>query len=189
MYRAKNEFYGANCANAKAGPMSHKLRKMTLPVLLAGLAAVVVAPPAEANRGNSPTTTTTQPGYVPPPQYGENVVLPAEPDPYANPVIAPTVVPVDLPAVTDPGAGDAGDGDRLAPAPSDGATVLDRTETRPEPANDGVFMGGILSRTGAETLPMARAGLAALALGAGLLILARRRRVGATSAIQDPEWM
>jgi hypothetical protein len=164
--------------------MSHKLRKMiTFPVLLAGLAAVVLAPPAEANRGSNPTTTTTQPGYVPPPQYGENPDV-AVPDPYANPVIAPTVVPVDLPVAGDPGAGDAGDGDRLAPAPSDGTTVLDSTETRPapQPTNDGGFMGGILSRTGAETLPLARAGLAVLALGMGLVALSRRRRVDAPLA-------
>src|SRR5688500_17133619 len=133
--------------------MSHKLLKLTLPVLVAGLAAVLLAPPAEANRGNNPTTTTTQPGYVPPPQYGQTQPnIPDEPNPYANPVIAPTVVPVDLPAVTDPGAGEAGDGNLLGPAPSDGATVLDRSETRPD---DEGFMGGILSRTGAETLPLA----------------------------------
>ena len=162
--------------------MSHKLRKMILPVLLAGLAAVVSAPPAEANRG---TTTTTRPDYVPPPQYGQNPnpVLPDEPNPYANPVITPTVVPVDLPAVTDPGAGQAGDGNPLAPAPTDGTTVLDRSETRPgpQPADDEGFMGGILSRTGAETLPLARAGMAALALGLGLVVLARRRRADTAS--------
>lgn len=166
--------------------MGTKLRKTTLAVLLAGLAAVLLAPPAEANRG-TPTTTTTQPGYVPPPQYGQNPhpVIPDEPDPYANPVVAPTtVVPVDLPAVTDPGAGLAGGGDRLGPAPIDGAAVLDQSDTRPEPpaSGGGGFVGGILSRTGAETLPLARAGLAALALGIGLIVLARRRRVDAASA-------
>ena len=169
--------------------MTHKFRKLTLPVLLAGLAAVLLAPPAEANRGNTTTTTTTRPGYVPPPQYGQNPfpVLPDEPNPYAgNPTIDQTVVPVELPAVTnpDPGAGLAGGGEPLGPAPSDGATVLDRTVTRPEPqpANDGGFMGGILSRTGSETLPLARAGLAAVALGVGLVVLARRRRVDPSSA-------
>lgn len=167
--------------------MGLKLRKMTLAALLAASAAVLLAPPAEANRGNG-TTTTTQPDYVPP--YGQNPQpeLPDEPDPYAspvdNPVVAPTVVPVDLPAVTDPDAGLAGGGDRLAPAPADTPTVLDESETAPDtgPANGGGAIGGILSRTGAETLPLARAGLAALALGAGLLVLARRRRVDAASA-------
>jgi hypothetical protein len=160
--------------------MGTKLRKMTCAVLLSGLAAVLMAPPAEANRGNG-TTTTTEPDYVP--SYGQNPhpELPVEPNIYDNPVVAPTVVPVDLPAVTDPNAGLAGDGDRLGP--SDGATVQDGSETRPDaPVNDGGFMGGILSRTGAETLPLARAGLAVLALGVGLIVLARRRRIDAASA-------
>jgi hypothetical protein len=160
---------------------------MTLGVLIAGSAAVLMAPPAEANRGNG-TTTTTEPSYVPP--YGQNPhpELPDEPDPYANPVenpvAAPTVVPVDLPATTGPDAGEAGAGDRLGPAPSDAPTVQDGSKTRPEatPAKDGGFIGGILSRTGAETLPLARAGLGALALGVGLVILARRRGADAASA-------
>jgi len=156
--------------------MGTKLRKITLSVLLVGAAAVMVAPPAEANRGNG-TTTTTQPGYVPP--YGQETELPDEPDPYANPVVAP-VVPVDLPAVTDPNAGLAGGGDLLGPAPTTD-DVQGESSTRPTPENDG-FMGGILSRTGAETLPLARAGLAALALGIGLVVVARRRRVDAASA-------
>lgn len=159
--------------------MGTKLRKMTLAVLVAASAAVFMASPAEANRGTG-TTTTTRPDYVPP--YGQvEPELPDEPDPYANPVdnpvVAPTVVPVDLPAVTDPNAGLAGEGDRLGPAPSDAPTVVDGSETRPQPADDGGgVINGILSRTGAETLPLARAGLAALALGIGLLVLARRRR-------------
>jgi len=163
--------------------MGTKLRKMTLAVLLAGSTAVLVAPPAEANRGNG-TTTTTEPSYVPP--YGQNAhpELPDEPNPYANPadnpVVAPTVVSVDLPAVTDPNAGLAGEGDRLGPAPSDTPTVEGGSTTHPEPANNGGF-GGILSRTGAETLPLARAGVAVLALGIGLVVLARRRRVDAAS--------
>lgn len=165
--------------------MGAKLRNLALSLVIGGLAAVVVAPPAQANRGNNPTTTTTQPGYVPVPQYGQNpVVLPDE-DPYAPvPVVEPTVVPVDLPVVTDPGAGLAGDGEPLAPAPSgDSPQVLDRSEVRPEsePAPNDGFMGGILSRTGAETLPLARAGLAAVALGLGLVVLARRRGADAAS--------
>jgi hypothetical protein len=43
--------------------------------------------------------------------------------------------------------------------------------TEPEPPKPG-----ILSRTGAETMPLVRGGLAALVLGAGLVVLARRRR-------------
>ncbi len=167
--------------------MGTKLRKMTLSALLAGLAAVTLAPPAEANRGNG-TTTTTEPAYVPPPQYGENPnpELPDEPDPYANPVenpvVVPTVVPVELPAVTDPGAGLAGGGtplDAVGPRTEPGVHEDVRAEAPAE--KDGIF-GGILSRTGAETLPLARAGLAALALGLGLIVLARRRRSDVASA-------
>lgn len=162
--------------------MSAKLRNLTLSLLVAGLASAVLAPAAEANRGNGgSTTTTTRSGYVPP--YGQPTDLPDEPDPYANPVVAPTVVPVDLPAVVDPGVGQAGDGYPLAPAPMTDS-VLPVSETRPPvqaPSDDGSF-NGILSRTGAESLPLARAGVASLALGIGLVVLARRRRVDAASA-------
>ena len=166
--------------------MGIKLRKMTVTALLAGSAVMLVAGPAEANRGNG-TPPTTEPAYVP--GYGQNPhpEIPDEPDPYANPVdspvVAPTVVPTDLPAVTDPNAGLAGGGDRLGPAPGDGSTVLDESKSRPGATpKDGGFVGGILSRTGAETLPLARAGLAAFALGLGLMVLARRRRADAASA-------
>lgn len=153
--------------------MRNKLHKLVASTLLVGVAALLLAPPAEANRGG-PTTTTTEPSYVPP-QYGQNPhpVIEPEVDPYAP--VNTTILGVELgglPVVTDPGAGDAGDGDRLAPAPTD--SVLAGEVTRPKteaPSNPG----GILSRTGAETMPLARAGLAALALGAGLVLLARRR--------------
>jgi hypothetical protein len=165
--------------------MGNKLRKLTLSVVLAGLAAVLLAAPADASREPHPTTTTTEPAYVPPPKYGQNPhpELPAEPDPYAgSPGVAPTVVPVDLPAVgTDPGAGLAGGGLPLDQAPT---AVLGTTDTRPEvkaPSKDSGAIGGVLSRTGAETLPLVRAGLAALALGAGRIVLARRRRADAAS--------
>src|SRR5947207_11960593 len=73
----------------KAGQMGIKLRKMTVAVLVAGSVAVLVAAPAEANRGNG-TTTTTEPAYVPP--YGHNA-HPEVPDqnPYGNPVENPVV--------------------------------------------------------------------------------------------------
>jgi hypothetical protein len=161
--------------------MGAHLRKLTISALLAGLAAVLVAPPAEANRG-VPTTTTTS-GYVPPPQYG-GITEVHEEDPYgAAPTAEPTVVPVDFPAQTDPGLGQAGGGEPLGPAPVTN-DVLAGTDTRPEveaPKNDG-FFGGVLSRTGAETLPLARAGIAAIALGIGLVALARRRRIDGASA-------
>lgn len=165
--------------------MGARLRHLTLALLVGGLAAAVVAPPAHANRGSNPTTTTTtQPGYVPPPQYGQDPQVLPEENPYAPaPVVESTVVPVELPAVIDPGAGPAGGGDPLAPAPSaENPDVLDRAEAPPEAAPGDGFMGGILSRTGAETLPLARAGLAALVLGAGLLALARCRRTESASA-------
>ena len=66
--------------------MGDKLRKLTIAVLLAGSAAVLVAAPAEASREPKPTTTTTtEPSYVPPPKYGQNPhpVLPEEQNPYA----------------------------------------------------------------------------------------------------------
>jgi hypothetical protein len=159
--------------------MGTKLRKVTLSVLLAGLAAVLVASPAGANRGDNPsTTTTTEPSYVPP--YGQNPHpdLPDEPDPYANPGDAPTVVPVDLPTVVNPGpgAGLAGGGEPHDPVTGpDISGGSDRQPNAKAPSNDG-FLGGVLSRTGAESLPLARAGLGALALGIGLVVLARRRR-------------
>lgn len=161
--------------------MGAKLRNLTLSLLAASLAAAVWATPAEANRGNNPTTTTTQPGYVPPPQYGQNPFpeLPDEPNPYAEVPVEPTVLPVDIPAVTDPGAGLAGDGDRLNPAPIEAPAFAPQVEAAPQ--NDS-FMNGILSRTGAESLPLARAGLAALTLGVGLVVLTRRRRIDAASA-------
>ena len=162
--------------------MGANLRKLTISAVLAGLAAVLVAPPAEANRGG-PTTTTTTTGYVPAPQYGGVIDLPDQ-NPYAGaPTVEPTVVPVELPAQTDPGLGLAGGGEPLAPAPVTNS-VLAGTDTRPEveaPKNDA-FFGGVLSRTGAETLPLARAGIAAIALGIGLVALARRRRIDGASA-------
>src|SRR5438105_12552001 len=116
-------------------PMGKKLRKVTLSVLLAGSAAVLLAQPANASREAHPTTTTTEPSYVPPPQYGQNPhpVIPDEPDPYAgSPGVAPTIVPVELPAVvTDPGAGLAGGGEPLGPAPTPEADRRGRADTRP----------------------------------------------------------
>jgi hypothetical protein len=165
--------------------MGEKLRRATLAVLVAASAALVFAAPAEASREPKPTTTTTtQPNYVPPPKYGQNPhpVLPDEPNPYAG--ATPPVVPVVLPQVTAPGdQGDqnAGDNSGRGTAPAD--NVLGDTDARsavPAPSSGG-GIGGVLSRTGANTLPLVRAGLAALTLGAGLMILSRRRRAGASA--------
>ena len=166
--------HDAEWTSLKDGLMGAKLRKLTLSVLVAGSAALLFAPPAEANRGIPTTTTTT--GYVPPPTFGEEPQgLPEE----GNPVTA--VVPVELPAITDPGAGLAGGGDSLGPAPTADPVVLDQTQSRPAPSDEGGVIGGILSRTGAETLPLARAGLGAVTLGFGLVVLARRRRTETVS--------
>lgn len=155
--------------------MGANLRKLTISALAAGLAAVLMtAPAAQANRGTGTTTTTV--GYVPPPVD--------VPQPTTQTPVEPTVVPVDLPTVSDPGTGVAGGGEQLAPAPSSD-NVLAGSEERPvvqqAADSEGIF-GGVLSRTGAETLPLARAGLGAIALGIGLVMLARRRRAEATSA-------
>jgi hypothetical protein len=170
--------------------MGDKLRKLALAVLLAGSAAALFAAPAGAMREPKPTTSsTTEPSYVPPPKYGQNPhpVLPDEPDPYAG--STPPVVPVVLPQViTDPGSpaspGDQNAGDNSGRGVAPGDKVLGETENHSAaPSNGGGgFIGGVLSRTGANTLPLVRAGLAALTLGAGLLILARRRRAGGASA-------
>lgn len=166
--------------------MGAKLRKAVVSVLVAGSAIAIWAPSADARRNVPTTTTTTEPNYVPPPQYGQNPYpqLPAEPDPYAGETTTlPTVVTVDLPAVTDPGAGLAGDGTPLGPVAGTDE-VLEDSDSRPEaePAKGGGFFPGALSRTGAETMPLARAGLAAIALGLGFVVLARRRRVDTASA-------
>src|SRR5687767_3348468 len=54
--------------STKAGLMGHKLRKGILSALLAGLAAVVMAPSADAARRTPPTTEP--PSYVPDDTYG-----------------------------------------------------------------------------------------------------------------------
>jgi len=97
-------------------------------------------------------------------------------------------VPVVLPQVTtNPGVspGDQNAGDNSAKGVAPGDSVLGQTDTQPAspaPSSHAGVLGGVLSRTGANTLPLVRAGLAALALGGGLLILARRRKAGSQSA-------
>jgi hypothetical protein len=53
-------------------------------------------------------------------------------------------------------------------------TVFGEVLTEPEAV--APVKGGVLSRTGAETMPLVRDGLAALALGVGFVALTRRRR-------------
>jgi hypothetical protein len=156
--------------------MNDKLRKVLISTLLAGLATIVPTAPALANRSN-PTPPNT--GYVPPPKYGQDPEPFAAEDPYGAAPGDSTVVPVVLPeVVTDPGTDVLGDNEgRLGPAdPTPAAAPSENGST------GGQVAGGILSRTGAETVPLARAGLAAIALGVGLFLLARRRRVDGASA-------
>src|SRR5687767_4058700 len=101
--------------------MRNKLHKLVASTLLVAAAALMLASSAEANRG--PTTTATPtPSYVPP-QAEQNPTV----DVGAG-TVEPAIVPVDLggvaPGVTDPGAGEAGVGNRLAPAPADTPIVL-----------------------------------------------------------------
>jgi len=170
--------------------MSNKLCRVIFSTLLAASVAVLAAQPAEARRSPPPPE---QPGYVPP--YGGNPEIEPEPDPYApgpavtpnTPVDTPTVVPVVLggtetqPEISpDPGLDPAGGGQTLHPAPADNLQVLAGTDTRPnvKPAQP---VTGVIVNTGAETLPLARAGLAALALGVGIVLLARRRQDSASA--------
>lgn len=186
--------------------MSDKLRKVILSALLAGLAAVLSVPPAGARRGEPPTTTTTV-GYVPPREYGQDPFPDGEvhnPHDDNLPGVTPTTVPVVLgEVVTDPGAGPSGGGETLGPTtdgtPTAVPVVLGEVITDPgaDPSGGGSVgvselvarhevedpsRGGVLSRTGSETMPLVRAGLAALALGGGLVVLGRRRRADVASA-------
>ena len=164
--------------------MGTELRKLTLPMFLAGLAAMVLAPPADAARGNH-SPTTTEPRYVPGPQYGQNPFpeIDPEPDPYGAPQVTPIVVPVDLGgSVTDrQGADDggldpAGSGHDLSPAPADTASGRKtRSDSKTRPAVQSA-QRGVFAATGAETLLLARVGLVALTLGIGLVMLSRRRK-------------
>ena len=114
-----------------------------------------------------------------------------EPDIFGGaPGVTPTIVPVDLGGVvtdpqvaTGPGPGDpSGSGEISSPAAGGavaGSDVLAESQTRPEVQ---AARAGVFARTGAETKPLVRAGLAALALGVGLVVLGRRRRADAPSA-------
>ena len=141
--------------------MSNKVRKMVFSVLLGSLAVVVVAPPAQANRGN----------YVPPTQETQT------PDEEETDVLG-SVIEVQLPAVNDPEVDTSGGGvpaplvPQTNPVSGDVATPAVATPDV-APASEAAPS---LPRTGAVILPLARAGLAVLTLGLGLVMVARRRR-------------
>jgi hypothetical protein len=164
--------------------MGTKLRTAILSTLLAGLAAtaVLVAPVAEARRGPT-TTTTTVPSYVPPIEnpYDD----PSEDFTFESPFEDPSQDPLDDSdtlggVLTDPSADPAGSGDVARPAPGDTPAIepVSLPVSGTHPGAEDRSRGGILSRTGAETMPLVRAGLAAVALGGGLGVLGRRRRAG-----------
>lgn len=169
--------------------MGNKLRRIALSAtLLAGLAAMLLAPPAEAKRD---TTTTTEPQYVPP--IEEPYDGGSDDDPFESPFEDPVEDPVEDPAedgedvggvVIDPGADPAGGGETARPAPGEAPAIqpVSLPQSGASPALEDQSRGGILSKTGAETLALVRAGLAALALGGGLILLGRRRRGGVPSA-------
>ena len=161
--------------------MGPKVRKILLSTLLGALAAGLVATPAVAQRDT--------PDYVPP-QYDDD---PGDPGfefqpPFEDPDVAPKVVPVVFPevfseVVTDPGAGPSGGGETGQSAPAtDPAAMSDGTAAPEAQSAGGSVRGGILSRTGSEAMPLVRVGLAAIALGGGLVFLGRRRRAGVISA-------
>lgn len=173
--------------------MGRELRHIVLALVLAGSAAVLAAP-AEARRSTGTTATTKpEPGYVP----------------AGNPGSSPTTIPVDFPDggpfFPPGGSGFPQFGPPVGPAPRPGdgaprAPVPDAPyEPLPllgEPSAGSRDPAGqpdeqplrrrnledLLSRTGAETTPLARAGLAALALGGGLIVLGRRRRADGTTS-------
>jgi hypothetical protein len=160
--------------------MGPKRRKVIVSALLAGVAALLVAPPAEARRETPPTTGP--PSYVP--SYDD----PSEDFSFESPFEDPsegsendeTLAGI----LTDPGVEDQGDGGTGRPTPDVTPTTAPvvLAQLGNPPGAEDRSRGGVLSNTGAETLPLVRAGLAALALGGGLVVLGRRRRAGAASA-------
>lgn len=171
--------------SVKAELMGLKLRKLMLSTLVAGLAALPLASPAGAERRN-PTTTTTEPQYVPPVE--EPYDGGSDDDPFVSPFEDPSEDPSEdgvtlVEVLTDLGADPAGGGGTGRPAPGDVPAIepVGLPQTGSSPPVEDPKRGGVLSDTGSETLPLVRAGLAALALGGGLVVLSRRRRAGVAS--------
>lgn len=184
-----------------------KLHRLCLLLLLAGATAGLAAPPALANRGEPPTTVTTKPRpttttVTRPPNYvpaGTPGTPPTTLDvdfpedfgrPFAGGPLPPGPMPVSRPPA--PGPSIAGPSVREpdwtsepGPLPSDlDADPAGKGRSRDSAGAEDTptprsLIGGILSRTGAETGPLVRAGLSALTLGVGLVLATRRRRADA----------
>jgi hypothetical protein len=167
------------------------LRRVAVMLLFAGSVAVLAAPPSAARRAEPPTTVTTKapqpttttrpPLYVPAdtpdsPPTTVHVVFPGRPDRDGEPLPAsPPFAP--LPSPTPFSPPDVSDEPLPRPTQPGARPEVVEPVDRSEPAPPRRLpFGDILTRTGAETMPLARVGLAAVALGAGLLFMSRRRR-------------
>lgn len=169
--------------NNASPDMGHKIRTVLASGLVAGLLAVLTAAPAEANRG----------GYVPPRDGNPPVTVPVdledeeieevedagtEPsgagvDVSPGVEVSPGIEEVDteIQVGADPSINSAGDGAAVDTAGEQTPAAVERPRG-----------GGILSKTGADSLGLVRAGLAAVTLGAGLVLLGRRRRAAGSAA-------
>jgi hypothetical protein len=173
------------------------VRNLSRAVLVAGVAGALAASPVEARRSQEPSTTSSTkrpPGYVPAATPGappttitvdfsdgpdDDHAFPGGPDndhAFPRPPIGPRPTsgapPADPPWI---------DGERVprqsdSTSPPEEPVTGPEREQRTEPRSDRAPLGGILSRTGAQTMPLVRTGFATLALGGGLVILTRRRR-------------
>jgi hypothetical protein len=151
--------------------------------IVAGLLALLTAaPPAEADRGN--TTTTTEPEYVPQGSGNPPVTIPVdleeEEEDGEDPETDPSGTGVDVSPGTEenPAVQIGGAGDTTGGAPAADPSSADQNPSAVERPRGG----GILSKTGADSLALVRTGLAAVALGAGLVLLGRRRRAAGSAA-------
>ena len=171
---------GRNMKNASSD-MGHKIRTVLTSGLVAGLLAVLAAP-AEANRG----------GYVPPRDNNPPVTIPVdledeEIEEGEDPETDPSGAGVDVsPSVEEVDPGIQVDGIQVgadpAIVPAGDNLAVDAAGEQAPAAVERPRGGGILSKTGADALGLVRAGLAAVTLGAGLVLLGRRRRAAGSAA-------
>lgn len=132
------------------------LRKLAAALLLAGALLTVGAGVATADEGGSDCAECPTP-----PDDHDPGPSPGHPDPYPMPPHQP-----DRPH--QPGPSHQG---RTYPVPPP-ATPPGSPDTSDRPGRPPV-----LPRTGSSTAPLAAAGVGAVATGAGLVVLARRRRI------------